>query len=384
MRPAHSRPLPGPQPASSRPLPGFFPHLPGVLPVGPSRPPPGLPPGLLRPPPRPTPGPAPASADPRPGLAQARLAQPRAWAAGPIGEETDDEPTEPLRPPVRRDRPVRVAADPVHAGIRRQSPVPPPRPRSRENIRQSARGSSRQPGRTCGSARGPPQHAAHRQHAQPDRGSPRFGVKTSPIDARIGATGAKTGAIARTDPTALEAVAGRIRPELAGLHARKPARIHPDWRPSRPTRCCAHGQHRLGGFAALFVAHAASVVLAAPAGVQLGAAGRGCYPVHPAGSLDVSEGIKVVEHRWRGGDSDSLAAHAALSRPEGPGLHTNGTIEVDVEGTTGLGPSIGFHRRDRATHELFYLRPNARLRHEAGLRPVRAGDEERAAVGHLS
>ena len=36
---------------------------------------------------------------------------------------------------------------------------------------------------------------------------------------------------------------------------------------------------------------------------------------------------------------------------------TNGTIEVDVEGTTGLGPSIGFHRRDSATYELFYVRP---------------------------
>jgi hypothetical protein len=37
---------------------------------------------------------------------------------------------------------------------------------------------------------------------------------------------------------------------------------------------------------------------------------------------------------------------------------TNGTIEVDVEGTTGLGPSIGFHRRDAGTYELFYVRPN--------------------------
>ena len=30
---------------------------------------------------------------------------------------------------------------------------------------------------------------------------------------------------------------------------------------------------------------------------------------------------------------------------------------MDVEGTTGLGPSIGFHRRDAATYELFYVRP---------------------------
>jgi hypothetical protein len=41
---------------------------------------------------------------------------------------------------------------------------------------------------------------------------------------------------------------------------------------------------------------------------------------------------------------------------KGP-VFKNGTIEVDVEGTTGLGPSIGFHRRDAATYELFYVRP---------------------------
>lgn len=36
----------------------------------------------------------------------------------------------------------------------------------------------------------------------------------------------------------------------------------------------------------------------------------------------------------------------------------NGTIEVDVESTGGLGPAIGFRRRDQYTHESFYVRAN--------------------------
>ena len=48
-----------------------------------------------------------------------------------------------------------------------------------------------------------------------------------------------------------------------------------------------------------------------------------------------------------------------------------------------MGPSIGFHRRD-ARHLRTVLRPAAAgLRHQARLRPVRAGHEERPALGHL-
>jgi hypothetical protein len=70
----------------------------------------------------------------------------------------------------------------------------------------------------------------------------------------------------------------------------------------------------------------------------------------------LSDGIKVVEHRG----VPAIEIPRLPTRPEavlkGPAF-TNGTIEVDVEGTTGLGPSIGFHRRDSATYELFYVRP---------------------------
>jgi hypothetical protein len=70
----------------------------------------------------------------------------------------------------------------------------------------------------------------------------------------------------------------------------------------------------------------------------------------------LGEGIKVVEHRG----VQAIEIPRLPTRPEAvlEGLtFTSGTIEVDVEGTTGLGPSIGFHRRDAATYELFYVRP---------------------------
>lgn len=70
----------------------------------------------------------------------------------------------------------------------------------------------------------------------------------------------------------------------------------------------------------------------------------------------LSEGIKVVEHRG----VQAIEIPRLPTRPEAvlKGLvFTSGTIEVDVEGTSGLGPSIGFHRRDAATYELFYVRP---------------------------
>ncbi len=70
----------------------------------------------------------------------------------------------------------------------------------------------------------------------------------------------------------------------------------------------------------------------------------------------LSDGIKVVEHRG----VQAIEIPRLPTRPEAVlkgVVFTNGTIEVDVEGTTGLGPSIGFHRRDSATYELFYVRP---------------------------
>ena len=107
-------------------------------------------------------------------------------------------------------------------------------------------------------------------------------------------------------------------------------------------------------FAALFIAHAASVVLAAPARAA-GTADAAVIPFTPD-RWTLSEGIKVVEHRG----VQAIEIPRLPTRPEAvlKGLtFTNGTIEVDVEGTTGLGPSIGFHRRDSATYELFYVRP---------------------------
>src|SRR5829696_3742439 len=89
-------------------------------------------------------------------------------------------------------------------------------------------------------------------------------------------------------------------------------------------------------------------------------------PVHAAGAVSypftpdrwtLSEGIQVVDHRG----VQAIEIPRLPTKPEAvlKGVtFTNGTIEVDVEGTTGLGPSIGFHRRDAATYELFYVRPN--------------------------
>jgi len=85
------------------------------------------------------------------------------------------------------------------------------------------------------------------------------------------------------------------------------------------------------------------------------AAGAVSYPFTPE-HWTLSDGIKVVEHRG----VQAIEIPRLPSRPEAvlKGLvFTSGTIELDVEGTTGLGPSIGFHRRDSATYELFYVRP---------------------------
>jgi hypothetical protein len=90
-------------------------------------------------------------------------------------------------------------------------------------------------------------------------------------------------------------------------------------------------------------------------------------PVHAAGANDavipftpdrwtLGEGVAVVEHRGVQAIEISRRPTPAEAVLKGPAF-TNGTIEVDVEGTTGLGPAIGFHRRDPATYELFYVRP---------------------------
>jgi hypothetical protein len=87
------------------------------------------------------------------------------------------------------------------------------------------------------------------------------------------------------------------------------------------------------------------------------AAGAVSYPFTPD-RWTLSEGIKVVEHRG----VPAIEIPRLPTRPEAvlkDLVFTNGTIELDVEGTTGLGPSIGFHRRDAETYELFYVRPRA-------------------------
>jgi hypothetical protein len=88
-----------------------------------------------------------------------------------------------------------------------------------------------------------------------------------------------------------------------------------------------------------------------------GAAAAGVIPFTPD-RWTLSEGIKVVEHRG----VQAIEIPRLATRPEAvlkSVPFTNGTIEVDVEGTAGLGPSIGFHRRDSATYELFYVRPQS-------------------------
>ena len=70
----------------------------------------------------------------------------------------------------------------------------------------------------------------------------------------------------------------------------------------------------------------------------------------------LAEGIKVVEHRG------VQAIEIPQSRDRLQAIlkdlvFTDGTIELDVESTAGMGPSIGFRRRDAKDLELFYLRP---------------------------
>jgi hypothetical protein len=106
----------------------------------------------------------------------------------------------------------------------------------------------------------------------------------------------------------------------------------------------------------------AALLIAAPAAASssggsrpAAAAGGAVIPFTPD-RWALSDGIKVVEHRG----VQAIEIPRLPTRPEAvlKGVpFTNGTIEVDVEGTTGLGPSIGFHRRDSATYELFYVRP---------------------------
>ena len=85
------------------------------------------------------------------------------------------------------------------------------------------------------------------------------------------------------------------------------------------------------------------------------AAGPQRYPFTPE-HWTFADPIKVVEHRG----VQSLEIPRTQERIEAvlKGVSfTNGTIELDVEGTAGLGPSVGFHRRDDKNFELFYVRP---------------------------
>jgi hypothetical protein len=87
------------------------------------------------------------------------------------------------------------------------------------------------------------------------------------------------------------------------------------------------------------------------------AAGPQAYPFTPE-HWTFADPIRVVEHRGVQAleipRTDERIEAVLKSVP-----FTNGTIELDVEGTAGLGPSVGFHRRDDRTFELFYVRPGA-------------------------
>ena len=70
----------------------------------------------------------------------------------------------------------------------------------------------------------------------------------------------------------------------------------------------------------------------------------------------LGEGIKVVEHRG----VQAIEIPQAQERLQAilkDLVFTDGTIELDVESTAGMGPSVGFRRRDAKDLELFYLRP---------------------------
>src|SRR5689334_7584051 len=107
-----------------------------------------------------------------------------------------------------------------------------------------------------------------------------------------------------------------------------------------------------------FPARAAAVlaaVITAPASAF--AAGARSYPFTPD-QWALPAPIKVVEHRG----VQAIEIPRTQDRLEAVLKNvtfTNGTIELDVEGTAGLGPSVGFHRRDDKNFELFYVRPGA-------------------------
>jgi hypothetical protein len=99
----------------------------------------------------------------------------------------------------------------------------------------------------------------------------------------------------------------------------------------------------------------AALALAATVPSPAHAAGTQTFPFTPE-HWTLGEGIKVVEHRG----AQAIEIPPSRERLEAilKGLaFTDGTIELDVEATAGMGPSIGFRRRDARDLELFYLRP---------------------------
>jgi hypothetical protein len=99
----------------------------------------------------------------------------------------------------------------------------------------------------------------------------------------------------------------------------------------------------------------AALALAATVSSPAHAAGPQTFPFTPEHWI-LSEGIKVVEHRG----AQAIEIPQSRERVEAIAkdlVFTDGTIELDVEGTAGMGPAIGFRRRDAKDLELFYLRP---------------------------
>jgi hypothetical protein len=70
----------------------------------------------------------------------------------------------------------------------------------------------------------------------------------------------------------------------------------------------------------------------------------------------LSQGVQIVEHLG----VPAIAIPRAQPLPEAvlkDVVFTDGTIELDVDGGTGLGPAVGFRRHGSDSAELFYVRP---------------------------
>ena len=196
--------------------------------------------------------------------------------------------------------------------------LPLSRPRSRRGRARSTRGSARSPGGRARSARGSPRRAPHRRGSRSDRRSPRSTrrrPRSTRGSARLARGPARSPALMQSTRCAAgEETGGRAgRPASPGAGSN-----HSDRRPARPTRCCAHGQHRP---AVRRPVHRARCVRRARRACRCRRRrGRGRHPVH-AGSLDAQRGHQGRRAPRRAGDRDSQAPHAARSGPEGPDLH---------------------------------------------------------------